>query len=482
MLATETVTQTAIQRPAVLPAPGPKPGAARTRLLLEGPIVSTLLRLGAPNVVVNVVLIAVTTTIDAYFVGQLGSSALAGLALTFPLIMLMQQMANSSMGGAIASAVARALGAGRRDDAAALVVHALVIACGMAAAFTAVVLTAGPMFYRLMGGSGAALDAAAEYSTAIFAGALGYWILSALTSVIRGAGQAAVLAGVYLVAEVLHVMLVPMLVFGVGPIPPLGVAGAGIATVTSFTCSTLALAWYVASGRTPITFALRNVRFERRLFAEIVRVGAPAALTPILGNVTLAVLTGFVGTLGPTALAGFGAAVRLEYVQVPLTFGLGAGVLAMVGTNIGAGRIARAARIAWTAVAVAVSATASIGLLAFARPDIWIGLFSADPGVHTAGARYLQIMSVTYPFLGLGFMLSYAFNAAGRPLWPLIAIVTRVVIVAAGGWTVVHFTSSSLRAFALVGAGGLLVYGSILAIAFRAGAWLPNVRQGGGQT
>src|SRR5437764_15322131 len=85
--------------------PAPKPGLSRTRLLLEGPIISTLLRLAAPNVVVNVVLIAVTATVDAHFVGQMGSDALAGLSLVFPLIMLMQQMANSSMGGAIASAL-----------------------------------------------------------------------------------------------------------------------------------------------------------------------------------------------------------------------------------------------------------------------------------------------------------------------------------------------------------------------------------------
>src|SRR5437660_159494 len=108
-----------------------KPGSARTRLLLEGPIISTLLRLAAPNVVVNVVLIAVTATVDAHFVGQMGSDALAGLSLVFPLIMLMQQMANSSMGGAIASAIARAIGAGRHD-ASALVVHGVIVGAGMA--------------------------------------------------------------------------------------------------------------------------------------------------------------------------------------------------------------------------------------------------------------------------------------------------------------------------------------------------------------
>jgi Na+-driven multidrug efflux pump len=127
------------------------PGAARRRLLLEGPIVSTLLRLAVPNVVVNVVLIAVTVSVDAHFVGQLDPSALAGLSLVFPLLMLMQQVANSSMGGAVASAVARAIGSGRHEDASALVVHGLVIACGMAAVFASVLHIAGPTLLRADG-------------------------------------------------------------------------------------------------------------------------------------------------------------------------------------------------------------------------------------------------------------------------------------------------------------------------------------------
>ena len=187
---------------AITATPAPKPGASRTRLLLEGPIVRTLLQLAAPNVVVNVVLIAVTATVDAHFIGQIGSSALAGISLVFPLIMLMQQMANSSMGGAIASAIARAIGAGRHADASALVIHGMVIAVAMAVLFTSVLLIGGPAIYTLMGGTDDTLASALEYSNAIFAGALAYWVLSTLTSVVRGAGQAAVLAVVYLAAEV----------------------------------------------------------------------------------------------------------------------------------------------------------------------------------------------------------------------------------------------------------------------------------------
>ena len=452
-------------------APPQKPGAARTRLLLEGAIVPTLLRLAAPNVVVNVILIAVTAGVDAHYVGRLGPSALAGLALVFPLLMLMQQMANSSMGSAMASAIARAIGSGRRDDASALVVHALLIACGMAAIFTTVLLVGGPTVYALMGGSGSTLAAAVEYSNTIFAGALVYWVLSTLTSIVRGTGQVGVLAVVYLGAEVLHIALAPVLVFGLGPVPALGITGAGLATVTSFTLSSLVLAWYVSSGRTALRLSLRGVKLDRRLFKDILRVGAPMSLQPIVNNVTLATLTAFVATLGPTALAGFGAAVRLEYFQIPLTFGLGAAVVAMVGTNLGAGQTARAERIAWVAAGLAAGVTGGVGLLAVTSPELWAALFSAAPHVHAMAAAYLVVAGLSYPFLGVGMVISSAFQGAGRPLWPLLTIASRAVIVVAGGWIVLRVLGASLPGLGVVVALGVIVYSAVLAIAFRSGRW-----------
>src|SRR5215467_2197033 len=184
----------------------PQRNPSRTRVLLHGPIIATLLRLGPPNIVVNVVLIAVTASVDAHFIGRFGPNALAGISLVFPLIMLMQQVANSSMGGAIAAAVARAIGAGRHGDASALVIHGIIVATGMAAIFASVLLIGGPTIYRLIGGSGEVLAAALEYSNALFAGALAYWMLSTLTSVVRGAGHALVLAVVYIAAEALHIV------------------------------------------------------------------------------------------------------------------------------------------------------------------------------------------------------------------------------------------------------------------------------------
>ena len=152
---------------AVAGTPAPAAVAARTRRLLDGPIAPTLLRLAAPNVIVLVVQVALNT-LEAYFVGWLGAEAIAGVSVAFPLIMLMQTMSAGGMGGGVASAIARALGAARRADADALVLHALLIALGMGGLFTLGVLTGGPALYRAMGAGGAALAAALAYSNVIF--------------------------------------------------------------------------------------------------------------------------------------------------------------------------------------------------------------------------------------------------------------------------------------------------------------------------
>ncbi len=442
------------------------PAAARMRLMLEGPIVATLLRLAVPNLVVNVVLIAVTPSVDAHFVGRFGLDALAGLALVFPLMMLMQQMANMAMGGAIAASIARAIGAGRREDAASLVIHALAIAAGAALLFSVVFLLGGPSIYGLLGGRGPILAAALEYSNVIFAGALAYWLLGAITSVVRATGQVAILAYVYVAAEVLHVALVPVFVFGLGPISALGITGAGLATVISLAASTAALAWYLASGRTSVTLSLRGIRFERRLFGEILRVGAPMSLAPVLNNAALATLTSYAGLLGATSLAAFGAAVRLEYLLYPLNFGLGAAVLAMVGSNIGARQFARAARIAWTAVGLSACVMASVGVFAIAAPDLWMGLFSHDPAILAAAAPYLAIVGLAYPFVAINTLMS-AFQATRQPEWPLAAMSCRLLVVVLGGWIAIDVLHSGLVGLAAITALGLTIWGVVQAWAFR---------------
>ena len=445
----------------------------QTRRLLEGPIAPTLLWLAAPNLVVMVAQAAITT-LDGIFVGRLGPDALAGVSLVFPIFMLMQTMSAGGMGGGVASAVARALGAGRRQDADALVLHALVIAGGMAALFAAGALWGGPALFRAMGAGDDALAAAWSYSRVVFGGAFAYWAFNTLGAIVRGTGNMLLPAGLMLGGTALYLLLAPALIFGAGPLPGLGVAGVGVASVTSFTLSSAVLLAYVCSRRSLARLRLHGARLEWRLFWQILRVGAPGSLNTVLTNLTVVLLTGLVAPFGTFALAGYGMGARLEYLQIPLVFGFGSALVTMVGTSVGAGDPARARRVAWIGSAVAAGVTGSIGLAAAVAPGVWMRLFSSEPAVVAAGTQYLQIVGPAYGFFGAGLALYFASQGAGRLLWPLVAGTARLVIAAGGGWIVVHAFGGGLVALFAVLALALVVFGVTVAVAIRAGAWNPR--------
>src|SRR5215467_3718354 len=249
----------------------------RTRGLLEAPVVPVLLRLAAPNVLVMLAQ-AATGLIEAYFVGRLGTDALAGVALVFPGLMLMQMVSAGAMGGGISSAIARALGRGRPDDADAFVAHALVISLALGALFSLALIAGGPWLYRTLGGRGAALDAALVYSNVVFAAATLLWVFNTLANVLRGTGNMLVPAAVMCVGAVFLIPLSPALIFGWGPFPRLGVAGGGAAIVAYYAAGTAVLAAYIWSGRSVLRPQLR-VRLRWPMFREILQVGAVAALT-----------------------------------------------------------------------------------------------------------------------------------------------------------------------------------------------------------
>jgi putative MATE family efflux protein len=453
------------------PAPPPTPRVhdPRTRILLEAPITSTLLRLSAPNVLVMLVQ-ASLGLIETYFVGKLGTAALAGVALVFPVVMLMQMMSAGAMGGGISSAIARALGGGRRDDADALTFHALAIAVLFGLVFTAAVLGGGPWLYATMGGTGPTLAAALTYSNIIFAAAILVWIFNSLANVIRGTGNMAVPAIVICVGTLAVIPLSPVLIFGWGPFPPLGVAGGAVAVVAFYAGGSLTLAAYLWAGRSVVRLSLRGNGFRRALFWDILRVGLVAALVTISTNLTIAVATGLVGTLGSAAIAGYGTGSRLEYLLVPLVFGLGGPLVAMVGTNIGAGQRQRALRVAWIGAAIAFAICEAIGLGAAAFPTAWLTLFDNDPAMLAAGSRYLQTVGPVYGLFGLGLALYFASQGAGRLLWPLIANLVRLAIAAGGGWLALRLSGDLLPVF-IAQAVALAAFGLIIAVAVESGVW-----------
>jgi putative MATE family efflux protein len=440
----------------------------RTRLLLEGRIVPTLLRLAWPNILVMLVQ-ASTGLIETWWVSRLGTDALAGMALVFPGFMMMQMLSGGAVGGGISSAIARALGAGRRSDADALVWHAIIINVALGIACSVPVLVFGPSLYRALGGQGASLEAALSYSNVVFAGCVLVWLLNALASVLRGTGNMLVPSVAICVGVVLLIPLSPLLIFGVGPIPGLGIAGGGVAVVLTTALTAAGMAWYIWSGRSVVRPKLS--RLHQALFVDILRVGAVGSVSTLQTTLVFALTTALVGAAGgPDAVAGYGTGARLEYLLIPLVFGLGAPLVALVGTNIGAGQRARALRIALIGGALAFIMTETIGLVAAIWPHAWLGLFADDPRMLETGAAYLRVVGPAYGFFGLGLSLYFASQGAGRLFWPLLSGFLRIVIAIGGGWIALRATGSLSWLFAAL-AAGLVVYGVSLSAAIGSGVW-----------
>jgi len=293
------------------------------------------------------------------------------------------------MGGGIASAVARALGAGRRADADALAWHAFLIAVVMGTVFTRATLWSGPRLYQALGGTGATLTLALASSNVVFAGASGLWVFNTLASVVRAAGNLVLPARIVMGGAAVTLTISPALIVGWGPFPRLGLAGAAAALVGYYAAGSLVLLGYLASGPGLVGLSLGSARIRCGLFWDNLRVGIPGSLNTIRANLTVVLLTGLVGSFGTFALAGYGMGARLEYLQIPPVFGLGSALVTMVGTNVGAGPIGRTRRITWVGAIMAGAATDGIGITAALFPRDWLGLFSQHAAVLAVGTTYL---------------------------------------------------------------------------------------------
>lgn len=419
--------------------------AARRRFLLEAPILPAIARLAAPTTLVLLVQILAGIA-ETWFISFQGVSALAGGTLVFPCLMLMQMVSNGGLGAGVSSAVARAVGAGRRDDADALVLAAVVLGLVIGLAFTAAQFLGGRALYQLMGGSGDALEAALIYADLIFGAAALIWVVNLLAAALRASGSPEVPARISVTAMVVTLPLSPALIFGWGPFPAMGIAGAGLGLDIHYLLTLVMLIAHLRGPRSTLRLHLDFRRLRGEQFRDILRVGGLGAIGAIVPNLSVVIITGTVGRFGPEALAGYGMASRIDYLITPLLFGIGTGVMAMVGTNLGAGLTRRVRQISWTGAWAGAGVAGFIGIAAALFPQAWLGLFSRDPAVIAIGTGYLHTVGLFYAVTGFSMLLGMAGQGAGRAVWPLIGSLVRLIVGAIGGTVLVAGFGLGLQA------------------------------------
>jgi Na+-driven multidrug efflux pump len=458
----------------------PRLAAPASNPLLDGPILRTLLRLSGPNVVAlsagTCVVVAETS-----YIGRLGTEALAAMALLFPFVMLTMTMSGGAMGGGVSSAIARALGASDVLRASALSVHALLIGGCFGLVFTFGMTLFGAVVLEALGGRGNVLAQAIGYTQIFFGAALAPWLLNTLAAILRGTGNMKLPSIIILNSAMCQIVLGGVLGLGLGPVPQFGMRGVAAGAIIAYSIGAAILAWYVFSGRARVNPLMQGVRIERGMFIDILQVGAVACFSPLQSVLTITIFTHMLAQFGNEVLAGYGIGVRLEFMLTSLAFAVGIASVPMIGMAIGAGRVARARRIAWIAGGLSFAVVGLIGSFLAVYPDLWINLFTDDPGVRVAGQRYLATAAPMYAFLGLATATYFSSQGAAKVLGPVLAQTARLVFIGVGGWWLMTNGAPSMS-FYILTAVSMIVLGVLSAATVIWSKWgvaggaIPDVR------
>lgn len=438
--------------------------------LLTAPLGPTIIRLAAPNMVAMVVTM-VTLIAEAWFVGQLGTEALAGLALGFPMMMLAMMLSAGSFGGTITGAVAQRLGAGDRAGAEVLAFHAVLLVLLLAGACTLVFLLGGRWIYSLLGGRGPVLAQALAYSDVLFLGCVTMWLANALAAIVRATGHMQVAAQGLVAGSALQVIAAGVLVFGLGPFPRMGIAGAAAGIGIGYAFAAILLLRFLTAHCVELRLRLSGMAVTLAPMAAILRVGALASVNSFCTLAAVIVITAFMARLGVDVLAGYGIGSRLEFLIIPLVFGFGAAATALVGVHFGANAAARGHRAGWRAAFYSAAASGLVGGLVALFPGLWANLFTDSEAVRAACRNYLQIVGLFYAFFGLALCLNFASQGAGRVAWPVIASVARVLVLVFGCMVLARSPGARPEHFFWLIAAGMVVQALVSGTAIRLGAW-----------
>ena len=437
-----------------LPLPPPEPPTRNA--LLDGPILRTLLWLAWPNVIAlsagTCVVIAETS-----YIGRLGVESLAAMALVFPCVILTMTMSGGAMGGGVASAIARAIGAGDTERASTLAAHALLIGLCFGLVFMLGMLIFGPRLLELLGGRGNVLAQAVAYTQIFFGGAVVPWLLNTMAGILRGTGNMKLPSLMMLSSAVCQIILGGTLGLGLGPIPSFGMRGVAAGSLTAYLISLSVMSWYLFSGRARVVPKLRGLQIRRAMFLDILKVGAISCFSPLQSVLTISIFTHMLAGFGTEILAGYGIGARLEFMLTSVAFAVGIASVPMIGMAVGAKRIARARRIAWTAGSVSFVCVGAIATIIAIFPDVWVDIFTGDAGVRAASRQYLSTVAPMYAFIGLASSMYFSSQGAAKVIGPVMAQTARLIFIGAGGfWLSTHGATAS-DFFALAAASMVLL-------------------------
>ncbi|UCC25660.1 MAG: MATE family efflux transporter [Gemmatimonadales bacterium] len=384
----------------------------------SGPLGPAIVLLAVP-MVLEMAMESVFAVVDVFFVSRLGSDALTSVGLTESMMAIVYTAAMGLSIGVTAT-VSRRTGEGDANAAANATVQGILLGGALAAILGGLGAWQAPNLLRLMGGSEAVVAVGTGYTRTLlgFNGVI--FLLFLLNAAFRGAGDAAIAMRVLWLANGLNIVLDPLLIFGLGPFPELGVTGAAVATTLGRGTAVLVQLWTLFRISDRLRLGIEHLRVRVDVMGRLIRLSGTGTFQVFVSTASWIGLVRVIASFGSEATAGYTVAVRVVLFALLPAWGLSNAASTMVGQNLGAEQPDRAEASAWVAGRMNLAFLGTVGLvfLVFARPIV--GLFAVDPVTAEYAVNGLRIMAAGFPFYAYGMVLTAAFNGAGdawSPTW-----------------------------------------------------------------
>ena len=384
----------------------------------EGPIGRAILLLAVP-MVLEVVLESVFAVADIFWVSRLGPDAVAAVGLTESLLTVIYALA-MGLGIGATALVARRIGEKDFEGAARGAAQALILALLVSVVLGVTGALLAPRLLATMGGSPSVIATGRGYATIMLGGEAAIIVLFVVNAIFRGAGDAAIAMRVLWLANIINIVLGPLLIFGVGPFPTLGVTGAAIATTIGRSVGAIYAVTRLFRHASRVPVRTRHLRADFPVMRQIVGLSGTATLQNLIGMASWIGLVRILAGFGSDALAGYTIAVRLIIFVLLPSWGLSNAAATMVGQSLGAKKPERAESSVWRAGRYNAYVLSGVGALFFLFAPLLIRAFTSEPEVTTYAVACLRIVALGFPLYAYGMVLTQSFNGAGdtwTPTW-----------------------------------------------------------------
>ncbi len=394
--------------------------------ITKGPILNALVKLSLP-IMIGQLIQTFYNLADTLWVGRLGKEALAAVSISFPIVFLMISL---GVGLTIAGTalIAQNKGAGKDEEVDKILAQLISFVGILSVILSAIGFIFSEQFIIWMGAEANIIADAAGYLRIIFVGIPAMFIFFIFAAALRGIGDTITPLKMTLFSVVLNVILDPLLIFGIGPFPYMGVRGAAVATVIARAVATVYAMIVLISGEKNLQFKLKYLKLDFKIIKNVIRIGIPSSVQQSMLSLSQIAMTSIVAAFGTATLAAYGIGNRIISIATMLIMGISTATTTMVGQNIGAGEKERSENIAKTSLLLTFGALTALGILVFIIPNQLISAFNRESNVLLHGFSYLRITALFYGIMGVRMVVNGIFRGAGKTSTTMILSIIAFVV------------------------------------------------------